>query len=45
VTAIWFRTCHGDPSLRALWLREALDAVLAGEEQARGVATPVACSF
>jgi hypothetical protein len=35
---------HGDPSLNAGWLREALDAVLAGEEPARAETKPVGCS-
>jgi AhpC/TSA family len=35
---------HGDPSLRAGWLREALDAVLAGDEVARPETEPVGCS-
>jgi hypothetical protein len=36
---------HGDPSLRALWLREALDAVLAGEAPARAETKPIGCSI
>jgi hypothetical protein len=35
---------HGDPSLDASWLREALDAVLAGEEVPRPETDPVGCS-
>jgi peroxiredoxin len=35
---------HQDPSLNAAWLREALDAVLAGEEPARPETEPVGCS-
>jgi peroxiredoxin len=35
---------HGDPSLGASWLREALDAVLAGDEVARPETEPVGCS-
>jgi peroxiredoxin len=35
---------HQDPSLRASWLREALDSVLAGEEVARPETDPVGCS-
>ena len=35
---------HHDPSLDAGWLREALDAVLAGEEVARPETKPVGCS-
>ncbi len=35
---------HGDPSLDAAWLREALDAVLAGREPGRAETTPVGCS-
>jgi peroxiredoxin len=35
---------HGDPSLNASWLREALDAVRAGEEVARPETDPVGCS-
>jgi hypothetical protein len=35
---------HRDPSLNASWLREALDAVLAGEEVARPETDPVGCS-
>jgi hypothetical protein len=36
---------HDDPAQRAAWLREALDAVLAGEEPARAETTPVGCSI
>lgn len=36
---------HMDPSLRAGWLREALDAVLAGEAPARARTEPVGCSI
>ena len=35
---------HRDPSLNAAWLREALDAVLAGDEPARSESDPVGCS-
>jgi AhpC/TSA family protein len=35
---------HGDPSLNAEWLREALDAVLAGEDPPRAETQPVGCS-
>ena len=35
---------HRDPSRGASWLREALDAVLAGEEPARPETEPVGCS-
>ena len=35
---------HRDPSLNASWLREALDAVLAGEDPARPETDPVGCS-
>ena len=35
---------HSDPSLNASWLREALDAVLAGEQVARPETDPVGCS-
>jgi peroxiredoxin len=35
---------HRDESLRAAWLREALDAVLAGEQPARAETEPVGCS-
>ena len=35
---------HRDPSLNAAWLREALDAVKAGEEPARPETDPVGCS-
>jgi hypothetical protein len=35
---------HRDPSLNAQWLREALDAVLEGEEPARAETEPVGCS-
>jgi AhpC/TSA family protein len=33
-----------DPTLNATWLREALDAMLAGEEIARPETEPVGCS-
>jgi peroxiredoxin len=36
---------HQDPSLNAAWLREALDAVLAGSEPARAETEPVGCSI
>ena len=35
---------YRDPSLNAGWLREALDAVLAGQEPARPETEPVGCS-
>ena len=35
---------HMDPSLNAAWLREALDALLAGQEPARPETDPVGCS-
>jgi hypothetical protein len=35
---------HQDPSLRADWLREALDSVLAGEDPPRTETQPVGCS-
>lgn len=35
---------HMDPSLDAVWLREALDALLSGEEPARPETDPVGCS-
>ena len=36
---------HQDPSQNAAWLREALDAVLAGEEPSRAETEPVGCSI
>ncbi len=36
---------YEDPDQRAAWLREALDAVLAGEEPSRPETTPVGCSI
>jgi peroxiredoxin len=36
---------HRDPSLNAAWLREALDAVLAGAQPARAETDPVGCSI
>jgi peroxiredoxin len=36
---------HQDPSLNAAWLREALDAVLAGSEPERAETDPVGCSI
>jgi peroxiredoxin len=36
---------HGDPSLDAAWLREALDDVLAGEPVRRAETKPVGCSI
>ncbi len=36
---------HMDPTLRAEWLREALDAVLAGAELARPATEAVGCSI
>jgi peroxiredoxin len=35
---------HRDPSRAASWLREALDALLAGDEPARPETEPVGCS-
>jgi peroxiredoxin len=35
---------HRDPSQGAAWLREALDALLAGEDPARPETEPVGCS-
>ena len=35
---------HRDPGLDAAWLREALDALLAGEEISRPETDPVGCS-
>jgi hypothetical protein len=35
---------HRDPSLNAAWLREALDAVLAGQDPPRAETEPVGCS-
>jgi peroxiredoxin len=35
---------HNDPSLNAAWLREALDALLAGEEPGRAETPPKGCS-
>jgi peroxiredoxin len=36
---------YDDPGQRAAWLREALDAVLAGEEPSRPESKPVGCSI
>jgi peroxiredoxin len=36
---------HQDPALNAAWLRDALDAVLAGEEPAQAETKPVGCSI
>ena len=36
---------HGDPSLGAAWLREALDDVLGGRAVARSETKPVGCSI
>jgi len=36
---------HGDPSLDARWLRDALDAVLAGNEVAHPRSAPTGCSL
>lgn len=36
---------YDDPALRAQWLRDALDAVLAGEDPARVETKPVGCSI
>jgi peroxiredoxin len=36
---------YDDPGQNAVWLREALDAVLAGEEPARSETRPVGCSI
>jgi peroxiredoxin len=35
---------HRDPALNAVWLRDALDAVLAGDEPAQPETPPVGCS-
>jgi hypothetical protein len=35
---------HRDPSLNGAWLREALDAVLAGEDPPQAETEPVGCS-
>jgi len=35
----------GDPSLAAAWLRDALDAVLAGEPVAQPQTRPVGCTI
>jgi peroxiredoxin len=35
---------HDDPSLRAVWLREALDDLLAGRDVRRSETEPVGCS-
>ena len=36
---------HDDPAQRAVWLRDAVDAVLAGAEPERAETTPVGCSI
>jgi peroxiredoxin len=36
---------HQDPSLNAAWLRDALDAVIAGSEPERSETKPVGCSI
>jgi len=36
---------HEDPSLRAAWLRDALDAVLEGDAPAQAQTEPVGCSI
>jgi peroxiredoxin len=36
---------YDDPGQRGAWLREALDAVLAGREPSRPESTPVGCSI
>ena len=36
---------HMDPGQNASWLREALDAVLAGAQPARAATEPVGCSI
>jgi AhpC/TSA family protein len=36
---------HADPTLNAEWMREALDAVLAGEPPQRAATDPVGCSI
>ena len=36
---------YDDPSENAAWLREALDAVLAGQEPSRPETKPVGCSI
>jgi hypothetical protein len=35
---------HRDPSLNAAWLRDALDAVLAGQDPPTAETEPVGCS-
>ena len=36
---------HGDPALHAAWLRQALDALLAGSDPAPAETEPVGCSI
>jgi peroxiredoxin len=36
---------HDDPAQRAAWMRDALDAVLAGEQPPRAETKPVGCSI
>ena len=36
---------YDDPSQNARWLRDALDAVLSGEQPARAETKPVGCSI
>jgi hypothetical protein len=36
---------HDDPAQRAAWMRDALDAVLAGEQPSRAETKPVGCSI
>ncbi len=36
---------HDDPAQRAVWMRDALDAVLAGEQPSRAQTKPVGCSI
>lgn len=36
---------HDDPAQNAVWLRDALDAVLAGDQPARAETRPVGCSI
>jgi hypothetical protein len=36
---------HGDPAQRAAWMRDALEAVLAGEQPSRAETKPVGCSI
>ena len=36
---------HDDPAQNAAWLRDALDAILAGQEPSRAETRPVGCSI